>query len=312
MFDENSILYTGMMVLYENSNIIEVYIQKKNIDNFGAGTWNDGNAVVGIQNATGTLASVAPGRNGLDPNWATTNEAWRFVPNGNSIASIAWYEGSGTTGPIVGTTPTINVCPTSTTTYTAEITYTLCDGRTIKEIDETTVTVNGAKVWNGSVDTDWNVANNWTPSGVPTAMDCVVIADTANDPIISGTNYIGLGLNLTINNNATLTVNSNNYLTITDWVNINATGDLVLQNSASLIQTNNATNQGTMHMTRTANIRKLDYVYWSSPVTNFSINSVSPGTNGFKYKWLPTIPANVNGFGNWNTANENMVLGKDI
>jgi len=310
MFDENSILYTGMMVLYENSNIIEVYIQEKNIDNFGAGTWNDGNAVVGIQNATGTLASVAPGRNGLDPNWATTNEAWRFVPNGNSIASIAWYEGSGTTGPVVGTTPTINVCPTSTTTYTAEITYTLCDGRTIKEIDETTVTVNGAKVWNGSVDTDWNVANNWTPSGVPTAMDCVVIADTANDPIISGTNYIGLGLNLTINNNATLTVNSNNYLTITDWVNINATSDLVLQNSASLIQTNNATNQGTMHMTRTANIRKLDYVYWSSPVTNFSINSVSPGTNGFKYKWLPTIPANINGFGNWNTTNENMVLGK--
>ncbi|WP_445715288.1 GEVED domain-containing protein [Flavobacterium sp.] len=161
MFDENSILYTGMMVLYENSNIIEVYIQEKNIDNFGAGTWNDGNAIVGIQNATGTLASVPPGRNGLDTNWATANEAWRFVPNGNSIASIAWYEGSGTSGPIVGTTPTLNVCPTSTTTYTAEITYTLCDGRTIKEIDETTVTVNGAKVWNGSVNTDWNIANNW-------------------------------------------------------------------------------------------------------------------------------------------------------
>jgi hypothetical protein len=310
MFDENSILYTGMMVLYENSNIIEVYIKEKNIDNFGAGTWNDGNAVVGIQNATGTLASVPPGRNGLDTNWATANEAWRFVPNGNSIASIAWYEGSGTSGPIVGTTPTLNVCPTSTTTYTAEITYTLCDGRTIKEIDETTVTVNGAKVWNGSVNTDWNIANNWTPTGIPTALDCVVIADTANDPIISGTNYVGLGLNLTINNNATLTVNSNNYLSITDWVNINTTGDLVLQNSANLIQTNNDVNQGTMHMTRTANIRKLDYVYWSSPVSNFSINNVSPGTTGFKYKWIPTIPSNTNGFGNWNSANESMIIGK--
>ena len=310
MFDENSILYTGMMVLYENSNIIEVYIKEKNIDNFGAGTWNDGNAVVGIQNATGTLASVPPGRNGLDTNWATANEAWRFVPNGNSIASIAWHEGSGTSGPILGTTPTINVCPTSTTTYTAEITYTLCDGRTIKETDETTVTINGAKVWNGSVNTDWNVANNWTPTGIPTALDCVVIADTANDPIISGTNYVGLGLNLTINNNATLTVNSNNYLSITDWININTTGDLVLQNSANLIQTNNDVNQGTMHMTRTANIRKLDYVYWSSPVSNFSINNVSPGTTGFKYKWIPTIPSNTNGFGNWNSTNESMIIGK--
>ena len=306
--------YTGMMVLYENSNIIEVYVQKKRITTHaGFGTepmWNDGNAVIGIQNAAGTIASVPPGRNVLDPNWTTTNEAWRFVPNGTSIASIAWYEGPTASGPVLGTNDILNVCPTATTTYTAEITYTLCDGRTIKETDTTTVTVNGAKVWNGSVNTDWNVANNWTPVGVPTAMDCVVIADTANDPIISGTNYNGLGLNLTINNNATLTVTSNNDLTITEWVNINPTGDLVLQNSASLIQIDNDANQGTMHMTRTANIRKLDYVYWSSPVTSFSVNSISPGTTGYKYKWIPTIPSNTNGWGNWANANENMVIGK--
>lgn len=311
MFDENSILYTGMMVLYENSNIIEVYIKEKNIDNFGAGTWNDGNAIVGIQNATGTLASVAPGRNGLDPNWSATNEAWRFVPNGSSIASIKWYEGAGTTGPVVGTTPNITVCPTSTTVYTAEITYTLCDGRTIKEVDQTTVTINGSKVWNGSVSTNWNVANNWTPSGVPTALDCVVIPDTANDPIISGTNFNALGLNLTVNNNATLTVTTNNDLTITDWININSTGDLILQNSSSLIQVNNTTNQGTMHMTRTANIRKLDYVYWSSPVSSFASSAISPGTPTWAiYKWNPTIASNTNGFGNWVSGNEIMTLGK--
>lgn len=307
LFGDNSQFYTGMMVLYENSNIIEVYIKDKPID---PGSWNDNNAIVGIQNASGTMAAVAPGRNGLDADWTTTNEAWRFVPNGASIASIAWYEGATASGPVLGTNDILNVCPTATTTYTAEITYTLCDGRTIKETDTTTVTVNGAKTWNGSVNTDWNVANNWTPVGVPTAMDCVVIADTANDPIISGTNYNGLGLNLTINNNATLTVTSNNDLTITKWININPTGDLVLQNSASLIQIDNDANQGTMHMTRTANIRKLDYVYWSSPVTSFSVNSISPGTTGYKYKWIPTIPSNTNGWGNWANANENMVVGK--
>lgn len=307
--------YTGMMVLYENSNIIEVYVQKKRITTHpgsGAeGMWNDGNAVIGIQNATGTLASVAPGRNGLDPNWSATNEAWRFVPSGNSIASIKWYEGAGTTGPVVGTTPNITVCPSSTTVYTAEITYTLCDGRTIKEVDQTTVTINGSKVWNGSVSTNWNVANNWTPSGVPTALDCVVIPDTANDPIISGTNYNALGLNLTVNNNATLTVTTNNDLTITDWININSTGDLILQNSSSLIQVNNTTNQGTMHMTRTANIRKLDYVYWSSPVSSFASSAISPGTPTWAiYKWNPTIASNTNGFGNWVSGNEIMTLGK--
>lgn len=167
-----------MMVLYENSNIIEVYIENKEID----GTWNGGNAVVGIQNSTGTLATVPPGRNGLDTDWTTTNEAWRFVPNGTSIATLTWYEGSGVTGPVVGTTPVLNVCPSSTTTYTAEITYTLCDGTTLTETDETTVTVNGAKVWNGTVNNDWNNNNNWTPTGRPTALDCVVIPPTSNDP----------------------------------------------------------------------------------------------------------------------------------
>jgi hypothetical protein len=303
----NSQLYTGMIVLYENTNVIEVYIEEKNV----CASWNGGNAVVGIQNAAGSQAIVAPGRNSLDTDWTVTNEAWRFIPDGTSITSITWYEGSGTSGTVVGSTKEITVCPSTTTIYTAEVTYTLCDGSTLKELDETTVTVNGAKEWNGSVSTDWNVANNWTPTGVPTAMDCVVIPDTANDPIISGTNFNGLGLNLTIENNANLTVTSNNDLTITDWININAGGDLILQNSASLIQTNNAANQGTMHMDRTANIRKLDYVYWSSPVASFASSAISPGTSaGYIYKWTPTIPTNTNGWGNWAAGNENMVLGK--
>jgi hypothetical protein len=309
MYSNNSLLYTGMMVLYENSNVIEVYIQEKRVD----GTWNGGNAIVGIQNATATAAVVAPGRNALDADWTTFNEAWRFVPAGPSIATLTWYEGAGTTGPVVGNTPVLNVCPTATTTYTAEITYTLCDGRTITEIDQTTVTVNGAKVWNGSVNTDWDVANNWTPTGIPTAADCVVIPDVTNDPIVSGGNYNGLGLNLTIQNNALLTVESDNAVTITDWININAGGDLQLNNSASLIQINNNANQGIMHMDRTASIRKLDYVYWSSPVASFSSSAISPGTNaGYIYKWAPTVANGTyaSDFGKWVGGNEIMALGK--
>ncbi|WP_445721995.1 hypothetical protein [Flavobacterium sp.] len=160
MYEENSQLYTGMMVLYENTNVIEVYIQEKNIDNLGAGTWNDGNAVVGIQNQAGTIATVAPNRNSLDTNWTVTNEAWRFVPDGNSITSIAWYEGSGTSGPLISTADQINVCPTVTTTYTAQVTYQLCGGATLTEEDETTVTIGATKVWDGSTNNNWNNANN--------------------------------------------------------------------------------------------------------------------------------------------------------
>lgn len=311
MFDENVILYTGMMVLYENSNIIEVYIQEKNIDNFGAGTWNDGNAIVGIQNANGTIASVAPGRNGLDANWTTTNEAWRFVPNGTSITTLQWYEGSGVSGPAIGTTDVINVCPTSTTTYTAEVTYTLCDGSTITEIEETTVTVNGAKVWNGSVDTDWDNDNNWAPVGKPTALDCVVIPNVLNDPIISGTGYNGLGLNMSIQNNANLTVYTDNAVTITDWVNINSSGILNLQNSASLVQVNNIANTGNINMERIANVRLQDYSYWSSPVAGFPVQNVSPLTPaGFIFEWGTTAMNANGGQGTWLNTTENMIPAK--
>ncbi|VXC40067.1 conserved exported hypothetical protein [Flavobacterium sp. 9AF] len=308
MYDENSILYTGMMVLYENTNVIEVYIKEKNIDNFGAGTWNDGNAVVGIQNADGTLATVAPNRNGLDTNWAVTNEAWRFVPSGTSITSIKWYEGSGNTGPIVGTTDQINVCPTSTTTYTAEVTYTLCGGATLVELDETTVTINGGKTWTGVVNSDWDNSNNWSPIGVPTSLDCVIVPITANDPVISGASYDAEGLNLTIQNGANLTVNPTNNLTITNWVNSNLSGNLILDNSASLIQINNTINNGTMNMTRNVDVKRYDYVYWSSPVDSYSVNSIN---GSYRYKWAPTLPSvYASNYGNWISTNETMAIGK--
>ncbi len=313
MFSNNSILYTGMMVLYENTNVIEVFIKEKNVDNFDILPWNDGNAIVGLQNATGTAAVVAPGRNGLDTNWEVSNEAWRFTPSGTSIATLKWYEGAGTTGPIVGTTAIVNVCPAATTTYTAEITYTLCNGVLLKVTDQTTVTVTNGKVWNGSVSTDWNVANNWTPSGVPTSLNCVVVPNVTNDPIISGVFFNAYGLNLTILNGATLVMNATNTLTITDFVKVEPTASFTIKNSASLIQVNNsAVNIGNIIMERMTTLRKTDYVYWSSPVQTFSAAAISPGTTtNYIYKWNPSIANTNGGLGNWVGGNDNpMILGK--
>jgi hypothetical protein len=298
MFLDNSILYTGMIVLYEDTNIIEVYIKEKNIDSYSfaySDAWNYGNAIVGIQNATASQAVVAPGRNGLSPNWTTTDEAWRFVPAGPSITSIQWFEGSGTSGPVVGNTDTINVCPTVTTTYTAQVTYALCNGSTIVENDETIVTVLGDKTWNGSIDSDWNKNNNWTPVGIPNSSDCVLIPVTPNDPIISGTNYNGLGGTLRILNNATLTVNSNNSITITDWVNVQANGTFDIHDNSSLVQINNTTNIGNIIYRRDTDIRRLDYVYWSSPVAGFNVSNIpAPIAPGPIFTWNTTL-ANPNG-----------------
>lgn len=304
----NAQKYTGMIVLYENTNIVDVYIKEKRV----CAAWNNGNAIVGIQNATGTIATVAPNRNGLDPDWTVptgTPEAWRFTPSGSNVpTSIKWYEGSGTSGAVIGTAATVNVCPASTKNYTAEITYTLCNGLTYSNTSQTTVTVATSKTWNGSVNTDWNVANNWTPNILPTATESINIPNVPNKPII-GSGVDALSCSINIASGSSITINPNNSITVTNAVNVAAGATFDIKNGASLIQVNNVINSGNITMSRTATFRYLDYVYWSSPVSVFPVTSVFPLASLNKiWKWNPTI--NGSDYGTWINANENMVIGK--
>ena len=308
LFGDNNVFYTGMMVLYENSNIIEVYIQDKPND---TGNWNDNNAIVGIQNAGATVATVAPGRNGLDTDWTATNEAWRFVPAGPSITSVVWHEGLGVSGPVVGTTDVISVCPAQTTIYTAEVTYTLCDGSTITEIDDTVVTVNKDKTWDGSTSSDWNVANNWTPSGVPLITESVYIPNVANDPII-GAGADALACSLSVESGAVLTLNSGRNMTVTGAIAVAAGGVFNVMNSANLVQVDDAAiNMGNINMERITNVRLQDYSYWSSPVNAFPVQSVSPATPaGFIFEWQTTTANPNGGEGYWVNTSESMFPAK--
>ena len=58
-FSCNAMKTTSMIILYETTNVVEVYIQSKPL----CSGWNDGNAVVGIQNIAQNVAFAAPGRN---------------------------------------------------------------------------------------------------------------------------------------------------------------------------------------------------------------------------------------------------------
>jgi hypothetical protein len=68
--------YTGEVMLYETTNVIEMHIQHKDL----CASWNGGNAIEGIQNISGTQAAVVPGRN-YPSQWTTNNDAWLFSPN---------------------------------------------------------------------------------------------------------------------------------------------------------------------------------------------------------------------------------------
>jgi hypothetical protein len=167
------------------------------------------------------------------------------------------------------------------------------------------VTVNStAKFWNGVTSADWNTDSNWTPSGIPTALNCVVVPNVAPRPyaVISGSNYIGLAKKVTVLNGGRLDINPSNSLVVGDEVIVNPTGGLFVTNTANLVQINNTTNTGNIVVQRiTQPMYRFDYTYWNSPLVmgsytlgNLSQNLTQPDKY---YSWNPHSATGGNG--NW-------------
>jgi hypothetical protein len=93
--------------------------------------------------------------------------------------------------------------------------------------------------WTGAISTDWNTPCNWSPSGVPTATNQVIINDVTNDPIIlSGTTAVAK--EIYINKDASLKVNSGGIL------NVNVT--MVSNNITFQGGNSSLTNDGTINV----------------------------------------------------------------
>lgn len=138
------------IVIYETTNIIEVYIEEKNSCG-GILGWNDGLAILGIQNAAGTQAYFVPGRNNTA--WTASNEGWRWTPDGAPSYTVNWYEN----GSLIGAGENINVCPSATSTYTSEAIYTPCIGGTpVTVTDDVIITVGGGMTT--SIDSTSNIS----------------------------------------------------------------------------------------------------------------------------------------------------------
>ncbi len=127
MFACTSLTTSFQMVLFEGSNIIEIHTRTKPI----CTTWPTppGVAIEGLQNDLGSSAAVVAGRN-YPSVWTVSRDSRRFTPSGinnYTIDSIpygaiplagntgfTWYTLPNT---ILGTTNTLTVTPTRTTTY---------------------------------------------------------------------------------------------------------------------------------------------------------------------------------------------------
>ncbi len=110
---------TYQIVLYEGTNIIDVYVGQRSV----CSTFNGGNGLIGIMNANGTQAVTPPNRN--TGQWTAQEEAWRFQAIGDSLVNVTWYNGNtiADSAEIANNQYTITVEPDSTQIYTVRMRY---------------------------------------------------------------------------------------------------------------------------------------------------------------------------------------------
>lgn len=153
-FGCNELKTSQQIVLYETLNVIEVNI----IDKPVCATWNDGLAVIGLMGNDLTEFAVPPGRN--TGQWTATNETWRFIPDGTPTvnASFEWRDSTGT---VISTDVMVEVCPQTTSTYTAALVYQDMSGSTIEVTDDVVVNVDNALDVNVGPDQEFCIGESY-------------------------------------------------------------------------------------------------------------------------------------------------------
>jgi len=158
------------------------------------------------------------------------------------------------------------------------------------------ITDTSATTWNGSV---------WS-NGTPDVTKLAIINGNYN----TTTNGDIDACSIVVNTGFTATITSGRYFNIQNDVTVN--GTLNVLNNGSLVQINDlGINTGNISYERIASVKLQDYVYWSSPVSGFDVNSISPLTPAY-YHWLwnPTVANPNGGQGNWQNASSLMTAGQ--
>jgi hypothetical protein len=133
--------------------------------------------------------------------------------------------------------------------------------------------------WTGATNTDWGTATNWDTGYIPNDTDNVVIASTANQPILSANITTN---NLTINSSATLDLNGHN---LTQTGTFSNNGTFKLQGGETLTGFTNDATHGTVTYYGTG-------TYASLP-TGTSYNNLT--FNGVAGTWNIATNKTVNG-----------------
>ena len=138
---------------------------------------------------------------------------------------------------------------------------------------------NDTKTWRQPGITDWNLGAQWKPSTVPTIAKCVIVRTPVELPSLT-TGTHGLARSVIVKSGGKLTINPKSSLTIQNYLkNEAAASDVLVESDANLLQINNSSvNIGNITVKRNANLKRLDYTYWGSPVAGQNVKAFSAGT----------------------------------
>jgi len=174
------------------------------------------------------------------------------------------------------TTGVFTLVPTGTYNVTAKLNATCASSATVADMKIQTNT--------------WTVTagiGSWS-AGTPNSTQKLVF--TGNYPPAGDPNVNITGCSCMITGGAAVIIKSGKTLTITNEVTVVGGGTLTFEDTASLVQINNAAiNSGDITYKRiTAPIRQTDYTYWSSPVkpitgSGYQLGSIAISQNYLSY-----------------------------
>lgn len=201
----------------------------------------------------------------------------------------------GYNGLNVGNVTSINIPNTSNTTLYIRV---RAVGSCGTSANTNTLTINFTTTWNGFT---------WS-NGDPNISKLAIINGNYDMTVLTSFE----SCSLKVNSPYTLTVDANKYILIQNDLTVNPGASINILNSGSLVQVDDTgINTGVVSLNRQTNIRLNDYVYWSSPVANFNVSSISPLTpSSGIFSWNPTILNPNGGEGNWTYASGTMTIGK--
>lgn len=132
------------------------------------------------------------------------------------------------------------------------------------------------KTFTGTSDS-WNTAANWSFAGIPDNSNCVKIpaGKTVKIDIPNAA-----AKSITVANGGAVEITSGNALTVTNAIINQGNGDnFVVESDANLIQINDAAvNTGNITLKRDSKMKRLDYIYWGTPVEGQTLKTFSPNT----------------------------------